>query len=57
MDMSRKAGGTPHPAVLSFWRVENDFKPGIAAQESDQVLQTKIGDVPIAVIVAGRNAH
>ena len=57
MEMSRRASGTPHPAVLSFWRVEGEFKPGVVAQESDQVLNTKIGDVPVAVIVAGRNAH
>jgi hypothetical protein len=57
LEMSRKAGGTPHPAVLSFWKVEGEFKPGVVAQESDQVLNTKIGDVPVAVIVAGRNAH
>ena len=57
MEMSRKASGTPHPAVLSFWRVEGEFKPGVVAQESDQVLNAKIGDVPVAVIVAGRNAH
>ena len=57
MELSRKASGTPHPAVMSFWRVD-DFKPGIAqGAESEWVLQTKIGDVPVAVIVAGKNAH
>jgi hypothetical protein len=55
---SRKASSTPHPAVLSMWRVESDFKPGISQQgESDWVVQTKIGDVPVAVIVAGKNTH
>jgi hypothetical protein len=58
MNMSRKASGTPHPAVLSMWKVESDFKPGVAQQgESDWVMQTKIGEVPIAVIVAGQSAH
>jgi hypothetical protein len=58
MEMSRKASGAPHPAVMSFWRVEGDAKPGIAqGGESDWVLQTKLGDVPIAVIVAGKNTH
>jgi hypothetical protein len=57
MEMSQKAAGNPHPAVLSFWRVEGEFKPGVVSQESDQVLNTKIGDVPVAVIVEGRNAH
>ena len=56
--LSRKASATPHPAVMSMWRVENDFKPGISQQgESDWVVQTKIGDLPVAVIVAGKNTH
>lgn len=53
--MSRKASGTPHPAVLSFWKQDTDFKAGISQQgEHDWVLQTKIGDVPVAVIVVGK---
>lgn len=53
MDMSRKASGTPHPAVLSFWKADAD-SPGLSKQgENDWVLQTKIGDTPVAVIVAG----
>ena len=59
VDMSRKASGTPHPAVLSLWKVEQaNFKPGIAQEgEGDTVLQTKIGDLPAAVVVAGTAAH
>jgi hypothetical protein len=57
LEMSQKAAGTPHPAVFSFWKLDGEFKPGVVAQESDQVLHTKIGDVPVAVIVVGRNAH
>jgi len=59
MDMSRKASGTPHPAVLSTWKLDaGAFKPGVAQEgESDWVLQTKMGDTPIAVIVAGTAAH
>lgn len=54
MDMSRKASGTPHPAVLSLWKADSDFTPGIAKQgENDWVLQTKLGDTPIALIVVG----
>lgn len=53
MDMSRKASGTPHPAVLSFWKADSDT-PGITKQgEGDWVLQTKLGDIAVAVIVAG----
>ena len=51
--MSRKASGTPHPAVLSLWKADSDT-PGLSKQgENDWVLQTKIGDVPIAVILIG----
>ncbi len=51
--MSRKASGTPHPAVLSFWKADKDA-PGFSKQgESDWVLQTKIGDTPIAIILVG----
>jgi len=51
--MSRKASGTPHPAVLSFWKADS-AAPGFSKQgESDWVLQTKIGDTPIDVILIG----
>lgn len=51
--MSRKASGTPHPAVLSFWKADTD-PPGLSKQgESDWVLVTKLGDTPIAVILIG----
>jgi hypothetical protein len=59
IEMSRKASGTPHPLVLSVWKQEaSAFKPGVAQEgEGDQVLQTKIGNTPIAIIVAGTAAH
>jgi hypothetical protein len=51
--MSRKASGTPHPAVLSFWKADSDT-PGFNKQgDADWVLQTKIGDTPISVILVG----
>src|SRR5258707_4345909 len=51
--MSRKASGTPHPAVLSCWQADAD-KPGFAKQgETDWVLQTKFDDTPIAIILIG----
>lgn len=54
MDMSRKASGTPHPAVLSLWKADADSQMGLSKQgETDWVLQTKLGDLPIALIVAG----
>ena len=55
MGMSRKASGTPHPAVLSFWRQDVDFTPGFdKLGEQDWVLQLKIGDTPIAVVLIGK---
>jgi hypothetical protein len=51
--MSRKASLTAHPAVLSFWKADAD-SPGFSQQgDSDWVLQSKVGDTPIAIIVAG----
>jgi hypothetical protein len=51
--MSRKASLTSHPAVLSLWKADND-SPGFSQQgDSDWVLQAKVGDTPIAIIVAG----
>jgi len=51
--LSRKVSGTAHPAVLSFWKTDTDA-PGFSQQgDTDWVLQTKIGETPIAVIVAG----
>lgn len=51
--MSRKASGTPHPAVVSFWKADS-ATPGFSKQgDSDWVLQTKIGDTPIDVILIG----
>jgi hypothetical protein len=56
---SNKVSGTAHPAVLSTWKVDPAaFKPGVAQEgEHDWVLQHKVGDMPIAVIVAGVFAH
>jgi hypothetical protein len=51
--MSRKASRTAHPAVLSVWKADAD-SPGFSQQgDSDWVLQTSVGDTPIAIIVAG----
>lgn len=53
--MSRKASGTPHPAVISLWKAD-DGKAGLAQQGDDWVFQTKIGDQAIAVILIGTAA-
>ena len=56
--LSMKASGTPHPLVFSVWKADSDFKAGISQQgETDWVLQTKIGDLPVAMIVAGKTDH
>lgn len=55
--ISRKASNTPHPAVLSAWKADQ-LKPGLALEgEHDWVLQTKVGDLPLAVIVVGKADH
>jgi hypothetical protein len=53
--MSRKASGTPHPAVISMWKADQP-KDGLSQQGDDWVLQTKLGDTPIAVILIGTAA-
>jgi hypothetical protein len=55
MDLSRKASGTPHPAVLGLWKAEPVSSPSLKKEgDTDWVLQTKIGDTPVAVIVIGK---
>ncbi len=50
--MSRKASGSRHPAVLSIWKTDTDA-PGFSRQGEDWVLQTKLADTPIAIILIG----
>jgi hypothetical protein len=51
--MSRKASGTAHPAVLSVWKAEGGSASFSQHGDSDWVLEAKVGDTPIAIIVAG----
>src|SRR3954454_22725894 len=52
---SEKATGIPHPGVFSFWKQDSDFKPGFAQEgEHDWILQTKLGDIPVAIILVGK---
>jgi hypothetical protein len=54
MELSRKASGTPHPAVLSFSKADADQKPGFEKQgEKDWVLTTKLGDTAISITLIG----
>ncbi|MCC6586868.1 MAG: hypothetical protein IT168_09270 [Bryobacterales bacterium] len=55
MAMSRKASGTPHPAILSMWLIEGDFQPGLEQMgEHDWVLKAAVGKSHIALIVVGK---
>ena len=58
VEQSEKALGAPHPGVFSIWKSDASAKPGLTQQgDTDWVLQTKIGDVPIAMIVVGKTEH
>lgn len=50
--MSLKASLTRHPAVLSTWKADGDATV-FSQQGDDWVLQTKLGDTPLAVILIG----
>ena len=53
--LSAKASGTPHPAVLSIWSSASDKFPNFSKQnDHDWVLDVKVGDVPISIILAGK---
>src|SRR5205807_7851250 len=52
MKLSRKASGTPHPAVLSMSASSNATFPELKKEgDNDWVLHAKIGDLPVAMIV------
>ncbi len=56
MKWSEKAAGAPHPLVMSIWKAD-EAKADFSAQgESDWVLQRKIGDTWIALVVVGKSA-
>jgi hypothetical protein len=54
--MSRKASGTPHPAVLSIWGAGASDPLGFAKQgdSHDWALTVKIGDTPVSIILVGK---
>ncbi len=53
--LSAKASGTPHPAVLSIWSSASDKFPNFSKQnDHDWVLDVKVGDVAISIILAGK---
>ena len=56
INMSRKASGTPHPAVLSLTTPMDNAKiPSFDKEgENDWTLNVKIGDLPVAIILVGK---
>jgi len=53
--MSAKASGTPHPAVLSMETPMDAKFPSVTKEgDHDWVLNVKVGDLQISVIVAGK---
>jgi len=53
--LSAKASGTPHPAVLSIWKSASDKFPNFSKQgDHDWVLDVKVGDLQISIILAGK---
>lgn len=56
MTMSRKASHTAHPAVLSLRKADAD-SPGFSQQgDTDWVLESKVGDTPVVIVVVGTSA-
>lgn len=53
VDMSRKASGTPHPAILNVWKPDSKEPAALKHEGEDWVLYSSIGDRPIALIVVG----
>ncbi len=53
--MSRGASGTPHPAVLSLETPAGSAFPAVTKEgDHDWVLNVKLGDLALAMIVAGK---
>ncbi len=53
--MSAKASGTPHPAVLSLETPADSKFPALTKEgDHDWVLNLKIGDLQLAIILAGK---
>jgi hypothetical protein len=56
VEMSRKASGTPHPAVLSIETPSGATFPALAKEgDHDWALSVKIGDVNLAIILVGKS--
>jgi hypothetical protein len=51
--MSKKASGSPHPAVMNTWKPDSAQGTTLKQEGEDWVLYSTIGDRPIALIVVG----
>lgn len=56
MAQSEKALGTKHPGVLSIWKADDATQNLTQQGESDWVLQRKIGDLNLAIVLVGTAA-
>ena len=56
VDMSKKASGTPHPAILNVWKADSAGPATLKQEGDDWVLYSTVGDRPIAIIVVGTYA-
>jgi hypothetical protein len=53
--MSTKASNTPHPAVLSLETPAGSAFPALTKEgDADQVLNVKVGELPLAIILVGK---
>ena len=58
VQMSLKASGTPHPAVLEIFPPAGDAKfPSLVQAGEDWVYNVKVGDEPMSVVLIGKTAH
>jgi hypothetical protein len=53
VNMSRKASGTQHPAILNVWKPDSKDPAALKHEGEDWVLYGSVGDNPIAIIVVG----
>ena len=51
--MSKKAAGSPHPAILNAWKPDSAAGPALKQEGEDWVLYSTVGGRPIALIVVG----
>lgn len=56
MNWSKKAAGSPHPLVMSIWKADDAKEDFSASGESDWVLQRKMGDIWLDIVVVGKSA-